>query len=432
MLRFDRVLAVVVVPALASVGAAQNVLVVDAAGGGGSFSTQIQPAIDAAAEGDIVLVRSGTYGGFTLVGKSLSIVADAGGAVSAGTCVIRSLAASQTAEVRGIQLHGSEFGVIPEFAAEPGLRLSDNAGPVWIERVDAYGGLGTVGDVFTSFSFAGGAGIRVTSSAWVTLERCSGHGGVGGDSTSASHPPTEGGAGLHATDSNVAIHDGTFAGGRGGNMTGSAPGAAGGDGATLFGGSLFAFASAARFKGGPGGSTTSPFFAAGHGGDGVRVTGSLSSLGCEFDPALGGTGPLGGGAPGVAVDTASGGSHVPLVGTPRHFEVSSPVRELQSATFHFRGIPGETACAIVSGAPSAGLYFPAFGGVILTSLASADALAFGTIAPSGALDVSVPIPDFLPSMHGGRLFFQSFSFDRSLSYVALGPASLLVLLDSAL
>ena len=51
-----------------------GVLVVDAAGGG-AF-TQIQPAVDAALPGDLVLVRAGDYEGFTIAGKSVNVVGD--------------------------------------------------------------------------------------------------------------------------------------------------------------------------------------------------------------------------------------------------------------------------------------------------------------------------------------------------------------------
>ena len=58
--------------------AAQTVLVVDAAGGPGSQFTDIQPAIGAATDGTRILVRPGTYRGFTIVGKSLSVFGEPG------------------------------------------------------------------------------------------------------------------------------------------------------------------------------------------------------------------------------------------------------------------------------------------------------------------------------------------------------------------
>jgi len=54
--------------------AALDVVVVDESGGPGTDFTSIQPAIDAASEGDVVVVRPGDYAGFTVTGKSLTVV----------------------------------------------------------------------------------------------------------------------------------------------------------------------------------------------------------------------------------------------------------------------------------------------------------------------------------------------------------------------
>ena len=50
------------------------VLTVDAAAGP---YTSIQSAVDAAGEGDIVLVKAGAFSGFTVIGKSVDVVEDA-------------------------------------------------------------------------------------------------------------------------------------------------------------------------------------------------------------------------------------------------------------------------------------------------------------------------------------------------------------------
>ena len=57
-----------------------SVLVVDASGGG-AF-TSLQAAVDAAASGDLLLVKGGVYSGFTADGKALTIVEDSGHAAS--------------------------------------------------------------------------------------------------------------------------------------------------------------------------------------------------------------------------------------------------------------------------------------------------------------------------------------------------------------
>lgn len=61
---------------VASTLAAEDVLVVDAAGGGDYLD--LQAALDAAQQRDTILVKSGSYGGFLLTNKSLNLVAEAG------------------------------------------------------------------------------------------------------------------------------------------------------------------------------------------------------------------------------------------------------------------------------------------------------------------------------------------------------------------
>ena len=62
--------------ALAAPLGAQDVHVVDGTGAG-DFLT-IQEAVDVAARGDTLLVKSGNYPGFTIEGKALQVVAESG------------------------------------------------------------------------------------------------------------------------------------------------------------------------------------------------------------------------------------------------------------------------------------------------------------------------------------------------------------------
>lgn len=389
-----------------------NVFVVDAAGGAGSAFTEIQPAIDAAASGDLVLVRSGSYSGFSVVAKSLSIVADAGATVDVNSSSrISLLGADQRVEVVNLQLKNEQIltgGPVPP----PPLTISSCAGIVWLEHVDALAQLG----LYTPSI----SGLVVSNCDSVVLLRCT----VRAVATFLFNPGP-GTSGLIASNSTLAIHDGTYEGAGSVTPTAGSP-SPGAPGASLLGG--FAFASGATFKGGKGGNGLT---SAGSGGPGVLANGTFVGLDCTF---IGGQGGISDGSwqapPGPP--TAGSGPITTLAGTARHFEITSPVRELQSATLHFKGLPGENACALLSDLSDPVFFFGPLDGALCVSLGNVNALLFGVIAPSGAVDVAIPMPDFLPSLMGGRIYFQSFFFDPAVTYVVLGPPSLFVLLDSGL
>src|SRR6187455_3129144 len=75
--------------------------------------TQIQAAVNAASDGDLVLVKPGpVYVGFHVQAKSLSIVADAGaGTVPVfGTMIVSDLAAGQTVSLSGFVVNATAAG----------------------------------------------------------------------------------------------------------------------------------------------------------------------------------------------------------------------------------------------------------------------------------------------------------------------------------
>ncbi|MFT5287650.1 MAG: hypothetical protein ACI8TQ_003838 [Planctomycetota bacterium] len=86
---------------------AQQVLVVDESGARGDF-TDIQPAVDAAVDGDLILVKTGTYGPISIDGKSISISADSGAlpVLEAGIA-IQNIASNQSVLVQGLRVASS-------------------------------------------------------------------------------------------------------------------------------------------------------------------------------------------------------------------------------------------------------------------------------------------------------------------------------------
>ncbi|HEX5011641.1 MAG TPA: hypothetical protein VFY71_14705, partial [Planctomycetota bacterium] len=103
----------------ATPAAAQGALwIVDDDGGPGVDATDIQAAIDAAADGDVILVRSGVYSSLVLDGRSLSVIGEDGEDVelAPGTVSVAHLAADQRVLLRGLDVvHAGFFLPTPSF-----------------------------------------------------------------------------------------------------------------------------------------------------------------------------------------------------------------------------------------------------------------------------------------------------------------------------
>ena len=113
---------------LASIASAQGVRVVTASGG--LDFPEIQPAVDVAVDGDVLLVGEGSYSCFTVDGKSLSIVAVPGAEVQIGGYVcVQNLAANQAVLLSGIKVLGKLGGCIEVEL----LKLESNQGFVRVQ-----------------------------------------------------------------------------------------------------------------------------------------------------------------------------------------------------------------------------------------------------------------------------------------------------------
>src|SRR5688572_18660193 len=81
--------------------AAAGVLVVDASGGG-AF-TDLPAAVAAAADGDILLLKSGAYTAPTIANKALDVVADTGASVVVqGPFAVTDLTATRAVTITGV------------------------------------------------------------------------------------------------------------------------------------------------------------------------------------------------------------------------------------------------------------------------------------------------------------------------------------------
>lgn len=393
-----------------SATAAQTVHVLDLQTPG--LTKALQNTVNAAADGDIIVVKPGSwfYPPLTIDGKSLTVVADMGGSLQLSSVAVQNVPAGHRVVLRGLKAVANTDDLTPT------VLVKDCAGTVWIEDSD-----------LRVVRFSGGPTdtVRVVNSAAVFITR----------STLAPNPTgglaTEG-SGLVVTNSDVSLFGCICAGGQG--MTGSGvpfPGTQGGTAVRVVSGSLFA--SGTGMIGGPGG--VSPYIggAGGPGGTALEVGGSALLRDCTLIPGVGGSAPLGtGGPPGVASVVLPGGSLTTSAVPARYFAADSPVRELQAASFSFAGVPGENAAILVSLDPAAGPPINFFDATLVVSLGAViDAVGFGVIPPSGNLAATFQEAALPPSVQGVNVFLQSFFFDLSVPTLVLGPGSQQLLLDSS-
>jgi hypothetical protein len=382
---------------LAAGASAQAVFVVAPVAGPGVFATDIQPAVDAAVNGDLVLVKAGSYSGFTINGKGVSVVADAGAAVvTNGSLFVENIAPSQRVLLQGLTVHGG--------SSIQAILTQNSPGAIWIESCTATGG--------TLVSGPGIVAVAANSCPSVVIQRCL---MTGGNAVSAGTVDM-GGPALHVANSGVAVADSQGFGG-----VGAAPptggGGFGGSGLRVLTG--FAFASGSDFHGGAGAAPVPPSFPGGVGGAGINTGTSVTTLQCT---AVGGPG-FPDGAPIV-------GSVTTLAGAAEHFSISSPVREGQTTTIAAGGVPGETAWLLFSPSPSPiKLLLPFKGTLVLP--AGATAFTLGVIPASGTLSTPVVMPNLPAGLQSATVWCQSIFFPPS-AHAVIGPASALVILDAAL
>lgn len=302
--------------------AAGDVWVVDDDGGAGVDFTDLQPAIDAAGEGDTILVKAGLYGPFDIDAKSLVIVGERGELAEVATTVqVRNLAANQHVTLQGLGLTGLGFWAV---------NLVDNEGPVWLERLSSPRGL-----VF---------GLSATDSSQVIALDCQFTG------ESLAH-------GLVATRSSVFAYDCLFFGSDAGVRL---------DGSTLY-------AAGSTFRGYDGEGCSVGHLGA-LGGDALMMVGASEAylLDTDLEPGMGAIASppfaCGDGPDGRPVDPPS--ANVSFLRTvARGLSLDSPSRVGESVDLTVQGPPGEFVLLLYSTEPLALLQIP-FESASLTSFPS--------------------------------------------------------------
>lgn len=381
--------------AMASSVACADVLTV---GGINPAFADIPAAAAAAVDGDVLLVRSGDYNGFTLDGKALSVVADAGAAVNVYTCVtVRNLPAGKTVLLAGL--------TIRDVQEDRALLLDGNAGHVRIQSLSA----NSVGNPFGSTYEA--VFVRLCADVAFASSTLRGPHGLNAGLDYLS--PAE--EALIAWSCNVALIDCTVEGGNGVDGYNDAIGLPhdGRDGAMAIDGvECVLVARGSTIRGGKGGkglngtlpppgcsSTFDHATAGGAGGAGLRVQGTSPLANGYATLLAGGTGGAGGtsacGAlppgPDGPATIAPAGVVTSLPGPSLRFAVPQPAREGGNLALHFEGTPGMRVIVLQGNGGAGWLPQPSLRGVLLVA-PTLRRLDFGVIPPSGVLDVAPPVP----------------------------------------
>ena len=387
---FARVLlAAIAVPLLALVGRAGTLWTVDVSGTGQFL--QIQPAIDAAQDGDSILVRAGAYAGFTLSGKGLHLFAETGLAAQVdGAVSVLDVPAGSAAVLNGFTIVGPPS---TQTVAPPALRIAGNAGHVRLQGCVVLGGDALPGGCFP-WNHGAPAAV-VSGSLRVALADTMLVGGRGygiQDPGSGSCTGGNGGVALSSSTSAVMLYDCDLRGGDGNQ--GGAFGGNGGHGLLVqdFG----AFASGCALRGGKGGLGWDLPGIGGDGGDGVHVggPGQVQLLDNQAQGGAGGQGIGGDGANGAA--HGGGGAFLALPGSARVLEAPQVAFGGALLPLTVRGIPGDRV-RVARASRSGFRFMSAWSGVWLVPYPTHltwDPL--GVVPPSGVLSAEAAIAPLAP------------------------------------
>ncbi len=365
----------------ASAAGAGNVHVVPPGG-------NLQAAIDAAGDGDLIRVQPGpSHGSILIQGKGLSLVGD-GGPFTVFTVTVHNTQAHQPVTIHGMRANPIFIGQQPIYTQEP-LRILTCNGPVVVEDFVVPPG--------AEFGILTAGGCIIDDSSSVALVRCE----IVASRNAVSAP-----IGLLATDSRVALYDCDVTGGDGRDaVTVFGPiglfSTDGGLGAELRGDSEL-LCSGTTIRGGQGGdgaqeSVGSCDLPPADGGDGLRAPfGSkptLRLLDSQILPGAAGTPALTcppTAQPGQAFYAGPWLTIEVINESARSLVADAIMKEASNGSISLTGAPGELAFLLIS---------PTLDVTYVQGLAGTLVPAFPLIlAPVGTLDaagnrtLSVPVP----------------------------------------
>lgn len=405
--------------------------------------TEIQAAVDVAVDGDVVLVKTGSYASFVVRDLDLSIVADQGANVQIqGAIRVAGVSGARTLLLSGLNATGvASSNATSRF----GLFAHNCSGTLLVEDCNLRGGTGQ------GACGARSDGVSLDNCPNAIFVRCTLQGAEEYVDWVAGYGYGSSGFGASFTNSRVALYSSTLTGGNGvasarfDCVSGYGYGGSdGGHGCSNSG--SFLFSSASTLRGGNGGAVECiPFqgtcMYAGSGGSGLRGS-SAPALGPQWlaTSAFGGTAgafqscglgcgqPYYHGADGLPVQ------HSPaptlLSGTARSMTTLRLVREFGTVAFNYSGSDGEAVELHVSDSATL-LWLPTSRGTLVPRRRGAPlAQQVGTLPGGGALSRVVSIGQLAPGEQARRMFFQPL-FIAPGGSATLGTPQALVILDSA-
>lgn len=409
---------------LAAPANAQTVHVVDPDGGAGSDFVDLEAALAAAADGDVVLLRAGEYtpGAGFFLDRSLTLAADEGAeAVLTGDLTVTGLDAGESVLLSGLTIDS------PANSLTAALSIAFCDGPVTVVDCTVLGN--------TVSAFSNGDAVHVGSSASVTFVR----GELRGRETFSLGGVSS--AGLRVRGSSVSLYETDVVGGDGiaGSGDGGVPGRDGGNALQLFGSApVSVLAVDASFLGGVGGDGGTGVFVpslcvdAGDGGAAISSTASLGVVSLVQSAVVGGPGgtsPVAACSDGVAgPPTALTAGTVDVVGaSARGLLHSRLVREGEPVERTATGPVGELVIIDYALDPAPAAYLPALAGAIHVDTPVLTRV-LGIVGPGGSLAKPLTLGDVGLVGTGLVLHVQTFHIDLlALELFAAAPSPTIVL-----
>lgn len=399
-----------------------DVLVVDAAGG--AAFTQIQDAVDAAQDGDVVLVRYGTYARVTITGKGVQVARHPTSARPrvVGGILVSDTLVSHTVVLAGLDVVGDAYvnghGVA--------LRLDTARGPVRVEDCSL------LGHLYQLPSKVGHPACQAVEALDLSLVRSTLQGGPGKDDTDDGH----GGSALElGRGCNVAVHDCHLSGGRGGSDSIGHSfyyAGIGGDALRLDAEAgapsrvIVAGSELVGGKGGDGGDNFPQWPPPGSGGNGLHLLGHGSAWVLDSTLLGGAAGVSGFGVPGLPeVICPTTCTATDLAGSARELVGTTPAYAGGQAPLSIRGLPGDQAYLLVSDGAAFDLMLPTmpWSGPVLVAFPLLKRASLGVVPSSGVLGVPLTLPG-LGGLESRTYFLQLIARDAGGALWAGGPSTL--------